>query len=79
MSVRLVASRRQWCLLLNLLGPTHTQTLMRKRCLLGALLLVSGCFDGGPFAPRHVPQNPCHPGQWYEVEQTLVYCPIPNR
>jgi hypothetical protein len=43
------------------------------------LAFALACFDGGPFAPRKVPANPCHPGTWYEVEQTLVYCPIPNR
>lgn len=51
-----------------------------NRLLFAVLLLsLSGCFDGGPVAPRKVAQNPCHPGTWYEVEQTLVYCPTPNR
>jgi hypothetical protein len=43
------------------------------------LVLCAACWDGGPFTGPKVPQNPCHPGQWYEVEQTLVYCPVPNR
>jgi hypothetical protein len=80
MNMRTVASRRLWCLLLTLLGLPPTRRLMRKRFVLGALLLLlSACFDGGPFAPRKVPSNPCHPGQWYEVEQDLTACPTPNR
>lgn len=52
---------------------------MKKIVFVLIALSASACFDGGPFAPKKVAHNPCHPGQWYEVEQTLVYCPIPNR
>ena len=52
---------------------------MTRLLFLLPLLGLGACFDGGPFAPKKVAHNPCHPGQWYEVEQTLVYCPVPNR
>jgi len=52
---------------------------MKRPLLLLLPLFLAGCFDGGPFAPEKTPQNPCHPGQWYEVEQDLTACPTPNR
>ena len=54
-----------------------------KRLLFLLAIPLLGCWDGGPFAPRKVPHNPCHPyneGQpMYEIEQDLSACPIPNR